>query len=518
MPLHNIDNNELLLDNLGIHCTNLEDFSIIPNATSNAFTRECQKLSIYSQNKPLIDEDENFYTQINSQYYDILEFNQIKHNMDSSFNLIHTNLASISKHHDDLELTLSLLKTKFDIIGITEHKIKKENENPITNIDIPGYQSFVFDCSETSHGGTGLYIKNSIVFNKRDDLKIFSRGDFESMFIEVIFPKRKNMIIGCIYRHPTSNISVQKFNKDIVEPLLDKIAVEEKNCALMGDFNIDLLKIDSNVDASSFFNNVTSHFLTPFILQPTRLKSKTLIDNIFLNTIEYPSYSGNLTIQLSDHLFQFVILEGFYKDLTPRKSKIYERNFKNFSEQEFTDTMEVTDWRNILQLGLNDPNLSMNNVHQYVNNFLDVCAPYKKLSKKELKLKSKPWITIEIQSLMKKRDRLLAKFLKHKKKNSVLAANLYNDYSIIRNNVTKMKRDSKIDYYKRFFDSNKNKMSTIWKGIRSIVNINNISKKDIKILNKNGKKITDPQKIVNLFNQHYANVGPNIDKKNSPNR
>ena len=130
LPLHDIDNNELLLDNLGIHCTNLEDFSIIPNATSNAFTRECQKLSINSQNKPLIDEDENFYTQINSQYYDILEFNQIKHNMDSSFNLIHTNLASISKHHDDLELTLSLLKTKFDIIGITEHKIKRKMKTP----------------------------------------------------------------------------------------------------------------------------------------------------------------------------------------------------------------------------------------------------------------------------------------------------------------------------------------------------------------------------------------------------
>ena len=58
-----------------------------------------------------------------------------------------------------------------------------------------------------------------------------------------------------------------------------------------------------------------------------------------------------------------------------------------------------------------------------------------------------------------------------------------------------------------------NKMSTIWKGITSIVNINNTSKKDIKILDKNGKKITDPQKIVNLFNNHYANVGPNIDKK-----
>ena len=56
-------------------------------------------------------------------------------------------------------------------------------------------------------------------------------------------------------------------------------------------------------------------------------------------------------------------------------------------------------------------------------------------------------------------------------------------------------------------------MSNIWKGIRAIVNLNNTSKKDIRILNKNGKNVTDPQELVNLFNEHYANVGPNIEKK-----
>ena len=76
-----------------------------------------------------------------------------------------------------------------------------------------------------------------------------------------------------------------------------------------------------------------------------------------------------------DHLFQFTILGGFYKDLTPKNSKIYERNFKNFSEQEFNDTMANTDWRNILKLDLNDPNVSMNSLHHNVNNLLDICAP-----------------------------------------------------------------------------------------------------------------------------------------------
>ena len=142
------------------------------------------------------------------------------------------------------------------------------------------------------------YILKTIVFNRRDDLKFYSPGDFESTFIEIIFPNKKNMIIGCIYRHPSSNISIQK---ELFEPVLDKIASEEKTCALMRDFNIDLLKVDSNEEANAYYNIVTSHFFIPFILQPTRLKSKTLIDNIFINSIEYPSYSGNLTIQLSSY-------------------------------------------------------------------------------------------------------------------------------------------------------------------------------------------------------------------------
>ena len=86
---------------------------------------------------------------------------------------------------------------------------------------------------------------NPVLYNKRDDLKFYSSGDFESTFIEIIFPNKKNIIIGCIYCHPSSNISIQKFNKGILESVLDKIAFEDKNCALIGDFNIDLLKVDS---------------------------------------------------------------------------------------------------------------------------------------------------------------------------------------------------------------------------------------------------------------------------------
>ena len=77
----------------------------------------------------------------------------------------------------------------------------------------------------------------------------------------------------------------------------------------MGDFNIHLMKMDSKFDDSQFYNTMCSYLFSPLILQPTRVteKSKTLIDNIFFNSFEFITTSGNITHSISDHLIQFVI-------------------------------------------------------------------------------------------------------------------------------------------------------------------------------------------------------------------
>ena len=213
----------------------------------------------------------------------------------------------------------------------------------------------------------------------RNDLKLKSLGpgDFESTFIEIILPGRKNLIVGCIYRHPSSSLTIVQFIDEYIEPLLLQISKENKVCSLLGDFNIDLLKVDSFTPANKFFNTLTSNFFAPYILQPSRPISKTLIDNIFINSIDYTSTSGNLTIQLADHLFQFVILEGYFKELVVRKINLKESNFIHFNEREFVETINTTNWENILQLERNDPNIAIENLHFYVNSLLDEFAPYK---------------------------------------------------------------------------------------------------------------------------------------------
>ena len=108
---------------------------------------------------------------MNSKYHDIHQFNQIKPDSISYLGLLRTNLASIGKHFDDLTMVLSLLKFDFHIIGISEHKIQTNDGNSVTNVNLDGYHPFVFDPTETSHGDTGFYIKESLVYVKRDDLK-----------------------------------------------------------------------------------------------------------------------------------------------------------------------------------------------------------------------------------------------------------------------------------------------------------------------------------------------------------
>ena len=58
----------------------------------------------------------------------------------------------------------------------------------------------------------------------------------------------------------------------------------------MGGFNVDLLKTDSHNDSNEFF----SIYFTAY----SAALSETLIDNIFFNSLEYYSLSGNLLIEI----------------------------------------------------------------------------------------------------------------------------------------------------------------------------------------------------------------------------
>ena len=149
--------------------------------------------------------------------------------------------------------------------------------------------------------GALLYISKKFNYKPRNDLLLYKPLHLETVFVEIIFPKKSNLIVGCIYKHPCMSIS--EFN-DVISPVLQQISLENRTIIILGDFNIDLIKCSTDSNTSEFLNLVSSYNLLPFITLPTRItdRSQTLIDNIFSNSTSTQIISGNLTSTVSDHL------------------------------------------------------------------------------------------------------------------------------------------------------------------------------------------------------------------------
>ena len=56
-------------------------------------------------------------------------------------------------------------------------------------------------------------------------------------------------------------------------------------------------------------------------------------------------------------------------------------------------------------------------------------------------------------------------------------------------------------------------MKKMWSGIRSIINMNKKAGFSISHLTHNGKEISDPMKMANIFNNYFVNVAQKIDEK-----
>ena len=265
---------------------------------------------------------------------------------------------------------------------------------------------YVFKHTPTNTlcGGAGLYIRETYNFEVIRSLSKSIDDVSESLFLEIKREGQKNVIIGCIYRHHSP---IPKFTEAFFENALDYMTRHSsKISSIMGDFNVDLVKYSSDLNTSIFYDLLSSHNFRPLVLQPTRVTSKTtsLIDNIFINDVSCRSYGGNITASISDHFFQFSLTDIFENPRHKGKIK-YGRDFRNFNKREFQETLEQTDWSRIVNED-QGTDQSYTNFYRKLEDILDLMAPYRKLTQKEIKLQTMPWITRGILVSMKVRDKL----------------------------------------------------------------------------------------------------------------
>jgi len=241
-------------------------------------------------------------------------------------------------------------------------------------------------------------------FQPRPDLTS-STNDFEALWVEMQNGSQRNMICGVSYQHPHGNIQNLM---DFIDSTIEKIDRENKFCIISGYFNLDLPKLDSQPDTDNFWNTLGSFNFHPHILQPTRITdhSQTLIDNIFFNSLEHLTLSGNIIYDLTDHLPNFVII----KKLTslPNNVKIYKRDYSNFDESTLIQDMRSVDWGGVLHADP-DPNVMFDSFYTRISDIIDVHIPLVQLSKRELRKKSKPWIPTALRVSINTKNKLFKK-------------------------------------------------------------------------------------------------------------
>ena len=170
----------------------------------------------------------------------------------------------------------------------------------------------------------------------------------------------------------------------------------------MGDFNIDILKHDTNSNSATFLDNMYENLLLSYIISPTTVtpRSQTLIDNIFSN-IEKDIISGNITTTISDHYMQFVLFKNKTKSKTNIRKAKFARSYKSLNKDLFEYELRNIKWDEILKVNIGDVDFSFESFLKKFNEILDKNASYKKLSLQEVKLSYKPWITTEILNSIK---------------------------------------------------------------------------------------------------------------------
>ena len=213
------------------------------------------------------DPDLNYYESSsvrqysNSDYYDIDQFNDNMKDV-AGLSMFHCNIRSATHNSSSLGDYLMSLKHEFDTVCLSETRLH-ENNKEIN--DFPNYSQVHKYRENKCGGGVSILIKSSIQFRQIDALAL-STDVIECIFVELRM-KTSNIIVGCVYRPPSSNLKI--FNAELSNILsgLDR----RNDVYILGDYNIDLLRHKSHNDTSNFINLMLTSSYIPLINKPTRV-------------------------------------------------------------------------------------------------------------------------------------------------------------------------------------------------------------------------------------------------------
>ena len=412
------------------------------------------------------------------------------------FSFLNVNIRSLSKKLEKLKECIKTLSKDFSIIGLSETHLK-EKPNDVYNLS--GYNIEYMNRVGREKGGVCMYVSDKINYKLRKDL-CHANSNYESCFIEIECHNAKNIVVGVIYRAHTS---IDNFIGDI-DPVFKKLNDEKKQIYIMGDFNIDLLKVDDHRPTHDYLVLIFSYSLLPTIYKPTRITetTATIIDNILTND-ENVIKSSILVTDITDHMPTVLTTRNNLTNHSGSTKKItYKRIHTDDNIAKFKQRLIDVKWQEILDN--NNANDDYNKFIETFDTLYNECVPLKKCTNNRRKEPMSPWITKGLLKSINKKNKLYKQYL-HSPSNKGLQ-----QFKTYKNKSNMLIRKAKRKYSFLKFEQSKNNMKQTWNTINNILGRGKKQSAHNKFKDDIGNVFINPEEISNQFNDFFVNVGPKL--------
>lgn len=384
------------------------------------------------------------------------------------FSIAHVNARSLFTNFDIFRD--HLLINDYNIIAVTETWLSADEAE--IAVSIHGYELIHKDRNDRRGGGVAFYLKKELQY----DLFNTTVDGIEQLWIKVKLGKTR-VVFGVAYRPEWVNLN------DFLNALEQSITYAIPLCDNLictGDFNIDLLKINSS-KSIHFLNMINTFGLYQLINSPTRItkNSSTLLDVIIVSNKKVVSESGVKELHgLSDHCLVYCkfMVESTSSSVCTRTY----REFKNFDHESFNMSLEAVQWNLILNCNSIDEKLLFFN-----ENLLNVINTHAPIRTAKFSKPPSPWLTDTIKLMQRLRDNALVRF---KRSKNIHHWNYYKSLRNLTTNAIRREKRAYLEYRTRI--SNKR---TLWKDLKDL---NVYNKSQIPTIPLN---LQDANKINNYF-------------------
>ena len=417
------------------------------------------------------------------------------------FTFMNWNLNSIVKNNFErvqlIEAHNSLFN--YDLISLCETSLNESVEIPD-----PLLNEYTFlpanHPDNVSHGGVGLFYKNSLPLKHRKDLSFD-----ESIVVELKFG-RKKIFFTVLYRSPSVKYNTPEFDEFLekFKTLNTNIQAENPYATFYtGDFNghseIWWSEGDTTPEGKKIEEMFSELNLSQVISEPTNFtpgKNPSCIDllvtdqpNLILNCGTRHSLDPKCHHQIIHGRINFRIPPP-----PPTERKMWHYNKAN--SEAIKRSMTSFPWAKHLAIN-SDINWKVNQFHQI---FLNIMSNFIPTDIKKIVPRDSPWINKSLKNLLKKKDKIYRNYKKHGYKEEDKTR-----LDAIRTQCNESISAAKLTYLdnlgKDLHDS-KSTSKNYWKIIHRVMNKSRAPK--IPPILQNGNFILNCSEKAKLFNDFFA--------------